>query len=226
MKVLVIVPAFNEQGRLGQVLDDLHKYGYRNILVVNDGSQDDTGNIARQKKVLVATHVVNRGLGAAIATGLAHARETLPDVAVTFDADGQHKASELKKLIGPIEDGKADVVIGSRIKGGAGKIPKRRLLPILFSNIGTFLLYGIYFSDTTSGLRAFNRKAIELIRIKSQRMEFSNEFFKEFVRNKLRVVDVPIAPIYTKYSMIGSKQGSEFSSSLKLGFKLMVDLLK
>lgn len=226
MDVLVIVPAFNEQRSLGKVIDDLKKSGFKNILVVNDGSGDKTGEIAQKKKVKVATHVMNRGLGAAISTGLAFARETKPDVVVTFDADDQHKASDIKYLLAPIISNKADVVIGSRLKSNLKKFPRRRLIPIIISNYATFLLYGVKSTDSTSGLRAFNKKAYENIRLQSERMEFSNEFFKEFGRNKLRHTEVPITPIYTEYSMIGSKQGNELTSSLKLGFKLMIDLLK
>lgn len=226
MKTLIIVSAFNEARSIEAVISDLKKFGYKNILVVNDGSGDQTEEIARKRKVKVATHVLNRGLGAAISTGLAYARETLPDVVVTFDCDGQHRAKDLKKLLEPIQNNLADVVVGSRLKGKINSIPKRRLLPILVSNFATFLLYGSRSTDTTSGLRAFNRKAFLLIRLNGERMEFSNEFFKEFSRHNLRYEEVSIEPIYTKYSMIGSKQGSELKASLKLGFKLMVDLLR
>lgn len=226
MNILIVIPAFNEERFIGKIIDDLRKHGYKNILVVNDGSKDQTELIARNKKVRVVTHVVNRGLGAAISTGLAFARETGPDVVVTFDADGQHLASDIPKLISPIDNNRADVVIGSRLKNNLRGFPKRRLIPILVSNMATFLLYGLYSSDTTSGLRAFNKKAYDNIFLKADRMEFSNELFKEFTGKKLRYCEVPIKPIYTEYSMIGSKQGNELIASLKLGLKLTIDLLR
>jgi glycosyltransferase involved in cell wall biosynthesis len=226
MKTLIVVPAFNEEKSLTRVIKDLKAHGYGNILVVNDGSQDKTKEIAEKSNVAVATHVVNRGLGAAISTGLAFARENNPDVVVTFDSDGQHKAEDIKKLLAPITNNVADVVVGSRLKSNNKNFPLRRLLPILFSNLATFGLYGLYSTDTTSGLRAFHRRAYQKIKLKSDRMEFSNEFFKVFVEQRLRYKEVPIDPIYTGYSLTNSKQGSELFSSLKLGFKLIFDLLR
>jgi len=226
MNCLIIIPAFNEERCLGHIIKDLKNLGYKNILVVNDGSKDKTGEIARREKVIVVSHAVNRGLGAAISTGLAYARETNPDVVVTFDADGQHSVSDLSRLLAPIAKNRADVVIGSRLKNNFKGFPLRRLVPILVSNVATFLLYGLYSSDTTSGLRALNKRAYSCIFLRADRMEFSNEFFKEFTRNSLRYLEVPIKPIYTEYSMIGSKQGNELVASLKLGLKLTIDLLR
>lgn len=226
MNVLIVVPAFNEERFLGGVIDDLKRSGHRNILVVDDGSRDKTVQVAKNKKVNVVSHVTNRGLGSAISTGLEFARLTKPDAVVTFDADGQHQAKDLKKLLQPIISRKADVVIGSRLKNNFRGFPLRRLIPIIISNIVTFLLYGLYSTDTTSGLRALNKKAYSKIILKSERMEFSNEFFNEFRRNHLRYFEVAIKPIYTEYSMMGSKQGNELIASLKLGLRLTIDLLK
>ena len=102
IKTLIIVPAFNEEKSLGGVIDDLKKFGYKNILVVNDGSKDDTEKIARGKNVTVISHIMNRGLGAALGTGFAYAKKEKYDILVTFDADGQHKATDIESLISPI----------------------------------------------------------------------------------------------------------------------------
>lgn len=221
MKTLIVVPAFNEQDSIASVISDLKKHGYKNILVVDDGSTDLTKLISQKEKVKVVSHIVNRGLGAALGTGFEYARKNNFQAVVTFDSDGQHKAESLKALLDPIAKNLADVVIGSRLLKNLSEMPKDRLVISYLGNILTYLLYGFISTDSQSGLRAFNKKAINCITIKTDRMEVSSEFLKEIKRNKLRYKEVPIKPIYTEYSRAsGQSNINSFNVALKMFLRL------
>lgn len=224
MNTLVVIPCFNEGQNLQSVITDLKKAGVKNILVVNDGSGDDTAQVAKKNKVELVNHIVNRGLGAALGTGFAYALKNNYDVLVTFDGDGQHVSSDLPGLLKPIVNNKADVVIGSRFVGKLKKMPIDRLFLNLLSNIMTLCFYGVWASDSQSGLRAFNKKAIGAIKIKTDKMEVSSEFYREIKRNNLRLKEVPIEAIYTEGSLRGSKQ--EDLAAIKLSFRLFLRLFQ
>ncbi len=224
MKILIIVPAFNESKTLSAVIADLRSHGFTNIVVTNDGSADNTGELAKKEGVVVLNHLFNRGLGAALGTGWEYALKNKADILVTFDSDGQHKASDLKKLLEPIVKNKADVVIGSRFLGKWQKMPIDRVLVNILSNIMTFTFYGSWSSDTQSGLRAFNKKAVEKIKITTDRMEVSSEFYREFTKHKLKVFEIPIDAVYTRDTLINSKQ--EALAFIKLPFRLFLRLFR
>jgi glycosyltransferase involved in cell wall biosynthesis len=221
MKTLIIIPAYNEEKSISLVIKDLRSHGYKNIVVINDGSQDKTGAIAAKLKVPVLAHPLNRGLGAALGTGWEYARRQGADLVVTFDADGQHQARDVKSLILPVEKDAADVVIGSRLLKSWQKMPFDRLVLSIIGDLFTFVLYGIWSTDSQSGLRAFNKKALGCITIKTDRMEVSSEFLKEIKRNKLRFAEIPIRPIYTDYSR-ESGQGNlnSFAVAAKMFLRL------
>lgn len=225
MTTLVVIPAHNEETKLGEVIDDLRKFKYENILVVDDGSVDKTSEVARKKKVLIVRHCLNRGLGAALGTGFEYARRHDFDCLITFDADGQHQASDLGRLLGPIESNKADVVIGNRLTGSE-KFPLGRLIINYVSNLATIILYQVWATDTLSGLRAFNRRAINDINIRTDRMEVSNEFFMEIKRNNLKFTEVPIKPVYTDYSQRHSHNLVSLSHSISIGKAMLLRLFR
>lgn len=224
MKILIIVPAFNEAKTLPAVIADLKKHGFTNIVVINDGSTDNTGELAKKEKVVVLNHIANRGLGAALGTGWEYALKKKIDALVTFDSDGQHKAADLKKLLEPIIKKKADVVIGSRFLGKWSKMPFDRILVNILSNIMTFTFYGSWSSDTQSGLRAFGKEAIKKIKITTDRMEVSSEFYREFAKHQLRVFEIPIDAVYTMDTLRNSKQ--EALAFIKLPFRLFLRLFR
>lgn len=220
MRTLIIVPAYNEEKSIAKVISDLKSHGYRDILVVNDGSLDNT--LAKVKGVKVVSHVINRGLGAALGTGLTFARSHGYDYAVTFDSDGQHRAFDLDGLLSPLISRRFDVAIGSRFRGNVAKMPFDRLLINLLSNVMTFLFYGVASTDSLSGLRAFNRKAINCLQIKTDGMEISNEFLKEIKRNNLRLKEIPIDAVYSDDTIRGSKQ--EPLATLKIPLRLLAQM--
>lgn len=224
MKAVIIVPALNESLVLAEVLRGIPKklkgISQLSALVVDDGSSDDTAGIAQKAGVLVIRHVINRGLGAAIKTGLTFARYKNADIAVTFDADGQHNPQDLPKIIKPILDKKADLVIGSRFLKKQN-IPLDRLVLNWFANLATLIFFGALSTDSQSGLRAFSKKAIELIDFKADRMDFSSEILLEANKHKLRVVEVPIQAIYSDYSRAkGQKNLNAIPTFTRLVVKL------
>lgn len=204
MKLSIVIPTHNEAAKIARVLQGLLNLEipgiHKEIIVVNDGSADRTAEIARSKGVAVVSHLINRGLGGALGTGIEAALRDNADLVVTFDADGQHSAKEIPAVIKPILMKQADVVIGSRMLRGAG-MPLARRIANRVANLLTWLLLGIRTTDSQSGLRAFSRFAAKQIRITSNNYEVSSEICGEIRRHRLRLAEVPIRPIYTDYSL-------------------------
>lgn len=167
-KVLVIIPAYNEEETLGDLLHELKsKNGYFDVLVVNDGSIDDTSLVASSVNgVEVVDLPYNMGIGASVQTGFRYAWEHNYDCALQIDADGQHKVDEIDKLIHLIDNENADVAIGSRFTrehDGFKSAPLRRLGIRIFEYV-SFVLIRQRVTDHTSGFRAYNRKAIGFLK--------------------------------------------------------------
>lgn len=224
MKPLIIIPAFNEAKVIGSVIDLTRKtVSDADILVVDDGSGDSTGEVAKKKKAKVVRHILNRGLGGAIGTGLAYAKQHGYGMAVTMDADGQHDPLDAKKVFYLLKSGKADVVIGSRLISTKGSMPADRILINRLANFFTYLMFGVLSTDSQSGFRGFNRRAIESINIRTDRMEVSTEIFSEIKRLKLKFAEVPIKVIYSDYSRA---KGQRNSNAISILYKLMIRLFR
>lgn len=162
MKVLVIIPAYNEEGNIENTVKDLNeKSPDCDLIVINDCSTDATKNVLKNKTINYIDLPVNLGIGGGVQTGYLYAMEHDYDIAIQFDGDGQHDASYIKDLIAPIESGHADVVIGSRFieKKGFQSSTMRRM-GIGFLSRLIRLLCGVRVKDVTSGMRAVNKKMI------------------------------------------------------------------
>lgn len=224
MKLLILIPAYNEASTLKKVIKTLPKKFPRvtqqEILIVNDGSKDETLKIAQNLGVTVVSHYINRGLGGALGTGFAYAKNNNFDALITFDADGQHNPKDMAGVIAPITKKQADIVVGSRLKSNSGHMPWYRVLGVWGLNLITFIFFWVWTSDSQSGLRAFNRKAIEQIEIKANKMEVSSEFFNEAQKHNLKIVEVPIQSIYTQYSLQkGQKNANVFRILSKIIYR-------
>lgn len=226
MKVLIAIPAFNESKTISDVLNTLPKslphVTQLDKLVIDDGSTDDTAQKAHRSGAIVATHVLNRGAGAATKTGMDYARENGYDLLITFDADSQHSPYDIPKLIQPIVEGRAELVIGSRLKKRQ-PMPTDRLIINWIANLITLSLFGVFSTDSQSGLRAFSKEAISLIDIKSDRMEFSSEILLEAKRHNLRIIEVPVRAIYTDYS---KGKGQKNTNAIPIFIRFMTKLLR
>ncbi len=173
MKVLVIVPAYNEAGCIGDVIDDLrNNFSEGDVLVVNDGSRDNTSELARKHGARVVDLPFNLGIGGAMQTGFRYALEGGYDAAIQFDGDGQHKADEIGKILRPWQLEGADLVVGSRFLSEEGftSSVQRRIGAKILSFVVTTLI-GKRITDTTSGFRLYDRRAIEF---------FSNTYAEDY----------------------------------------------
>jgi glycosyltransferase involved in cell wall biosynthesis len=164
-RLVAIVPAWNEAGAIGGVVDEIRAFDAAiEVVVVDDASTDDTADVAEAHGATVLRLLFNVGIGGAVQTGFRYARDGAYETAVRLDGDGQHDASELGKLLAPILAGEADLVIGSRFvdAGGAYRPPFARRMGIrVFAGLVS-LLGGQKVTDTTSGFVALNRHGIEL----------------------------------------------------------------
>jgi len=200
MKTWIVIAAFNEGKSVGTVVNNLHSAGYKNIVVVNDGSQDNTDLVASAAGADVVSHIINRGQGAALKTGMDYALEQGADIIVHFDADGQHKVGEIKQIIEPIQQAAYDIALGSRFLEDKSNTPFIRKLFLKGGAIIHFLLYRIKLTDSHNGFRAMSRKAAQKLDIKSDGMEHASEIIDLVSKNKLKYIEVPVTITYTDYS--------------------------
>ena len=223
----IIIPAYNEAPVIAQTLRDIRAFCKTaklkgvDLVVIDDGSTDNSGKIAQKHADYLLTHRRNCGLGAALATGIEFAKRKNYDYCITFDSDGQHDPKDLKKALSKLKKGN-DIVIGSRFIGSHSNMPKGRAKILQASNFITWLFFGVKTSDSQSGFRGLSRHAIENIRIKSNRMEVSSEFFGEIKRLGLKFSEIPIHIRYTKYSLAKGQQNRDSANVLvKLAYMLL-----
>jgi glycosyltransferase involved in cell wall biosynthesis len=163
--LVAVVPAWNEEGAIGGVVDEIRAFDPAiEVVVVDDASTDRTADVAEEHGATVLRLLFNVGIGGAVQTGFRYARDVGYDTAVRLDGDGQHDAAELPKLLGPLRAGKADLVIGSRFvaPGGTYRPPLARRLGIRVFAALVSLLARERVTDTTSGFVGLNRRGIEL----------------------------------------------------------------
>jgi len=226
-KIGVIIPAYNEAGVIGAVLSGLPaKISIKGTtyklatIVINDGSTDDTAQkVAKQKNVLLINHLLNSGAGAATRTGMHYARDIGCKFMVTMDADGQHDPADVIRVIKEAATSKADLIIGSRLQQRKG-MPWYRVMGNWGLSAITMLLFGVVVSDSQSGLRGMNKKAMNHITFRSDRYAFCSEMIWRARQENLVIKEVPIKAIYTDYSL---KKGQ---GNVGAGFALVSQLVK
>ncbi len=203
MRLAIIIPAYNEEKVIGEVLRGLPKKikGIDEIvtLVVDDGSTDKTYDVAKSNTKHVLHHIINLGVGAAIQTGFGAAKKLAADIIITVDADGQHSPNDIEKIISPILEKRADVVIGTRMRSPKG-MPFIKIFGNWVMNFITVIVFHKWSSDSQSGMRAFDKKAIRKMCFHSIGYEICSEMIGEIKRNNLKMIEVPIKVIYTDYS--------------------------
>jgi len=223
MKTLVIIPAYNEARVIGQVIEGVKlKIPEADVVVIDDGSYDKTSDVAEKSGVRVLKHVINRGLGGAIGTGLLYAKIHNYDAAITIDADGQHNPADITKVMRKLVQN-VDVVIGSRMASIGSSMPWDRKIINAVANMFTTLLFRVTTTDSQSGFRGFSKKAIEGIHLRTNQMEVSSEIFGEIKRLGLTYAEVPIDVIYTEYSRL---KGQKNSNAIPIATRLMLRLFR
>jgi glycosyltransferase involved in cell wall biosynthesis len=218
-KICIILPAYNEAPVIGKVIDELTQAGYCQLILIDDGSADDTSIIAKQRGVIVLRHLINRGKGAAVKTGIEAARNLGAEIIVTMDTDGQHNPQDIKKMIQAIQNG-YDVALGTRPKN-LETMPLRKIAANNIGNLITWLIFGLWVSDSQSGFRAYSQKAVKLINTTSDRYEYESEVIREIKRHKLKFIEIPIEERYTNYSKNKAHKQS-FINGLKTVAKLII----
>jgi polyprenyl-phospho-N-acetylgalactosaminyl synthase len=217
--VYIVIAAYNEAQSIPSVIPSLLE-NYPNVIVVDDGSTDDTFGFLRGYPISVLRHIINRGQGAALQTGIRFALEHGAEVVVTFDADGQHAASEIQGLLDPILAGEVDLTLGSRFLGNAHHIPLIRKLLLKAGVLFTRIFSGIKVTDVHNGLRAFSRKAAMSIEIKMDRMGHASEILDQAYQAGLRVREVPVNIYYTPYSI---KKGQNTWNIMKVAAEILLN---
>lgn len=198
--VWVIVPAYNEGARLARTLQPLCGR-YANVVVVDDGSSDDTHAVALRSPVWVLRHIVNSGQGAALQTGLSFALARGATYLVTFDADGQHSPEEIERLVQPVRNGTVDVALGSRFLGTTVGMPRARWLVLKMGVLFTRVFSRVRVTDAHNGLRAFSRQAAQQLRITLNRMAHASEILDQIRARRLRYGEVPVTIHYSGDTM-------------------------
>ena len=194
--VAVVIPAYNESRFIGSTVLKAREYA-EFVIVVDDGSTDGTAGIAETAGARVVRHEQNQGKGAALNTGLRAARELGAQAVVTLDADGQHLPEEMNRLLAPVLEGQADIVVGSRYLDQSSHVPRHRAWGHRAFNLLTRLASGVKVSDSQSGYRAFSTHALESMSFNAN--GFSVESEMQFLAHELglRVREVPVTIQYT-----------------------------
>lgn len=223
--IWVIIPAYNEENIIGDVLKELFSRGLK-LVVIDDGSTDRTYEIAHAilkdnpGRGYLYRHPINRGLGATLKTGIEAGLKKGADIMVTFDADGQHNPDDILPVCQPIINGQADVVIGVR---NFDDMPRVKKVSNQLMNLITWIFYGSRVKDSQSGLRAFNRKAAVALDVVSREYGISSEIIREIKHKELSMEEVPIETIYTEYALA---KGTNLKVGIKILVKMIRDILK
>lgn len=213
--VWIIVPAFNEAQAVGDVVADLRSV-FAHVVCVNDGSSDDTADVALRAGAHVVSHPVNLGQGAAIQTGVEYARrQPGAQFFATFDADGQHRIPDVLAMLARLSRGDVDVVIGTRFGGPTASRPpaaKRLILRAAATLSPSSRRLGL--TDSHNGLRVFNRTVADNLNLTMNGMSHAGEFIKLIDENHWRVAEEPVEILYTDYSMA---KGQPLLNGVKIG---------
>lgn len=220
----MVIPAYNEETRVQKVIEEIAKLGYK-MVVVNDGSSDNTLEklLESQKKypnnIFILNHVINRGMGAAIRTGLDAVKKHNPKYIVNIDADGQHAIEDIDKVCEPLIKGRADAVIGVR---PFKDMPFSKNFANTVMNILTRIFYGVNVSDSQTGFRAFTAETLNKVNIKAQGYIIASEFLRQFKINDIKLEEVTITTIYTPETQ---EKGTNAIVGLKIMFRMIREIL-
>jgi polyprenyl-phospho-N-acetylgalactosaminyl synthase len=196
----VVVPLYNEAEVIGDVVKDV-RAAFPQVVCVDDGSRDDSADVAEGAGAVVVRHPVNLGQGAALQTGLEYARiDPGMRFVVTFDADGQHRVEDAVAMVGRLRAGEADVVFGSRFLDGRTAPGRLRKVVLKSAAAYTNFTTGVHLTDAHNGLRAFNRAVAERLDLRQNRMAHASEIVSQVGRAGFHYVEHPVHILYTDYS--------------------------
>jgi polyprenyl-phospho-N-acetylgalactosaminyl synthase len=219
--VWIVVAALDEAPVIGPIVSDLVGRTYR-VVVVDDGSRDATGQIALSAGATVITHPINLGQGAALQTGIKFALQQGASYVVTFDADGQHRPSDVPRLVEALIGNGAAYALGSRFLGSSRGMPYGRRLLLQAAIWFTRVITGLSLTDTHNGLRAMTREGASRIALRQNRMAHASELLEQIAASGLPHMEVPVTIDYSRYSLA---KGQRLSDSLAILFDLSAQKL-
>ncbi|HEX9163443.1 MAG TPA: glycosyltransferase family 2 protein [Thermoanaerobaculia bacterium] len=217
-RVFIVIPAYNEQSAVFDVVSAV-RAEYPDVVVVDDGSRDHTADEARRGGAAVLRHVINRGQGAALQTGLEYALRNGADVVVTFDADGQHRIEDVHRLVSALEQNDVDVAIGSRFLELKSNVPLFRRMMLWLATRFMRLTSGVALTDAHNGLRAFTRRGASKIQLTIDGMAHASEIVDQIYENRLRYAEVPVVVRYSEYSM---RKGQSSLAAFRIAFDYLM----
>lgn len=218
----VCLPAYNEATALPGVVAELRAAGLHRIWVIDDGSTDNTSEVLRRLGVPFLTHPVNRGAGAAVQTAIALARQRGWPAILFLDADGQHQASDGLKLLHQLNARRTDLVIGSRLLETTTGMPASRRVYNALANTLTGLFCRKKYTDSQSGLRLLNARAISTLNLEVDGFGFCSEMIIKAERADLKIGEVPVTIRYTDYSL---SKGQGFHTGVNTALQLLWNVL-
>lgn len=189
-RVLVVIPALDAEVSIGRIVSEVREVA-PDVLVIDDGSTDRTGERAREEGATVVRHEINRGKGAALTTAFGWALERGYDAVVTLDADGQHLPAEIPRFIQTWKSDAADLIIGSRRHLFAGMVRRRRAANIFSANAISFAS-GQKVDDPQSGFRLYSSRLLKQVQLKGTRFDAESEVIVRAGRGGLKIVSIPI----------------------------------
>ena len=221
--VYITIPMYNDEKMITKVIKDLNSKGYNNVVVVDDGSKDNGYSVVKKNtKAIVTRHVVNRGQGAALQTGMEIAIDRGAKYIVHFDSDGQHDVKDLDHMLKTLIDGKYDIVLGSRFLQ-ENKIPLKKRIVLKGGIVFTYILSGIWLTDVHNGLRVMTAETAKKLNLQHDRMEHASEILDKVKSLNLKYKEVPVTIHYTDYSQA---KGQSISNSINIAMKLISSKLR
>lgn len=215
--IVAVIPAYNEATRIGLVVSAVKAY-VSEVIVVDDGSSDDTAAQAKAAGARVVRHIQNSGAGAATMTGIEAARRMGFDIVITLDADEQHDPKDIPALLEPITANKADIVFANRF-GQKNRIPFIRRVFNGIGNVVTLIATGRWVADSQCGYKAFGPLAVREINLRMSGFEFCTEIVRESVHHKWRIAQVPVKVVYSEYTLA---KGQSFANGVRTAFKILL----
>ncbi|MFA5771059.1 MAG: glycosyltransferase family 2 protein [Patescibacteria group bacterium] len=213
--IFIVLPAYNEEQKIGRVIRDLFEHGFSNVVVVDDGSSDSTISESTAAGAIVLSHVINRGQGAALQTGNEFALHSGAQIIVHFDADGQFNVKDIDVGIKKLTEENLDIIFGSRFLDNRSQIPffkKYFILPL--SRIINNWITKLNLSDVHNGFRIMHRRAAEKIYITQDQMAHNSEIPRLVKEHNLKYGELPVEVFYF-----------ENGQGVSGGFKILWDLL-
>jgi len=219
----ITIPLYNNKAVILDVITSLKKNGFKNIIVVDDGSIDKGFNrLTNEPGIILGRHIINRGQGATLQTATEIALEKGAKYIVHFDSDGQHDAKDLDRMLEKLIEGNYDIVLGSRFLQ-KNNIPTSKKIVLRLGIIFTYLLSRIWLTDVHNGLRVMTAETAKKLNIQHDRFEHASEILDKIKVLNLKYTEIPVTIHYTDYS---KSKGQSIFNSVNIAFKLILSKIK